>query len=279
VTSPHPTGSGIWTGRRARAERLAEEAPHASEMLRTYAALTEVQEAVSGRTPAGRWLTSIDVGADGPVRLRLERLPVEELLPLFADYLSAASALGTKVMRAEARELTGGVPRGAATELIRAALRPASDSGGDRPFHVRAFLQPIVTTLAVSLDAAPSARGGRCCPTCGARPVVGVFEDLPDALGSRSLICDACSTSWRTPRLTCVGCGESDPGALAVRQPESLPHIRVDECTRCGRYIKAVDLRQAGNAVPLVEDLATPELDLWARESGLSKVQANLFGL
>jgi hypothetical protein len=31
--------------------------------------------------------------------------------------------------------------------------------------------------------------------------------------------------------------------------------------------------------VPIVEDLATPELDLWAAEAGLARVRESLFGL
>jgi formate dehydrogenase maturation protein FdhE len=64
-----------------------------------------------------------------------------------------------------------------------------------------------------------------------------------------------------------------------VHSAEAVPHVRVDECATCRRYLKTVDLRRRGDAVPLVEDLATPELDLWAREQGLAKGQANLFGL
>jgi formate dehydrogenase maturation protein FdhE len=40
-----------------------------------------------------------------------------------------------------------------------------------------------------------------------------------------------------------------------------------------------VDLRSRGDAVPLVDDLASVELDLWASERGLTRVATNLFGL
>lgn len=40
-----------------------------------------------------------------------------------------------------------------------------------------------------------------------------------------------------------------------------------------------MDLRVTGLAVPLVDDLATPELDLWAAEQGLEKIAPNLLGL
>ena len=46
----------------------------------------------------------------------------------------------------------------------------------------------------------------------------------------------------------------------------------------CRCYIKSVDLRADGDAVPVVDDIATVELDLWARERGLAKVSPNLLG-
>ncbi|MCH7491120.1 MAG: hypothetical protein IID05_10550 [Gemmatimonadetes bacterium] len=40
-----------------------------------------------------------------------------------------------------------------------------------------------------------------------------------------------------------------------------------------------MDLRKDGRAVPLVDDLATVELDVWCRERGLRKIQPNLLGM
>jgi formate dehydrogenase maturation protein FdhE len=64
-----------------------------------------------------------------------------------------------------------------------------------------------------------------------------------------------------------------------VHVAESRPHVRLDECSSCARYLKTVDLRSRGDAVPLVDDLASVELDLWASERGLTRVEMNLFGL
>jgi FdhE protein len=58
-----------------------------------------------------------------------------------------------------------------------------------------------------------------------------------------------------------------------------VPHVRLEECGTCRRYLKTVDLRRRGDAVPVVEELATIELDLWAREKGLTKLHTNVFGL
>jgi FdhE protein len=44
-------------------------------------------------------------------------------------------------------------------------------------------------------------------------------------------------------------------------------------------YIKAVDLSRNGLAVPVVDELATVSLNLWAEEHGYTKVQLNLLGV
>jgi formate dehydrogenase maturation protein FdhE len=53
----------------------------------------------------------------------------------------------------------------------------------------------------------------------------------------------------------------------------------VEECGSCCTYVKAIDLREVGLAVPVVDELASIDLDLWAVEQGLSKLQKNLLGL
>ena len=47
----------------------------------------------------------------------------------------------------------------------------------------------------------------------------------------------------------------------------------------CGRYIKTIDLTKNGNAVPVVDELATLPLNLWAVEHGYKKLQPNLLGI
>ena len=47
----------------------------------------------------------------------------------------------------------------------------------------------------------------------------------------------------------------------------------------CRSYLKAVDMRTDGLAVPVVDEIASVELDLWASQQGLEKIQRNLLGL
>ena len=267
--------STVWATRAARARQLAAEAPHAAEILLTYAELAHLQARVADAVPAPRWL-ALATSEGGPPRLRLDRLPLDELVPLFADFLAGAADLGTDVMKTDAGALAA-APGGRWLALLGTALAPELDD--QAPFHIRAFLQPVATALAAA-DRRPleTRKGGRCL-ICGGAASVGALQDLPGAAGSRSLVCATCGTAWRLPRLTCAFCGEDDADQLLVHAAESLPWIRIDECKSCVRYLKIVDLRKRGDAVPLVDDLATVELDLWARGKGLRRVQESLFGL
>ena len=40
-----------------------------------------------------------------------------------------------------------------------------------------------------------------------------------------------------------------------------------------------MDVRADGLAVPVVDEIASVELDVWASEQGLEKIQRNLLGL
>ena len=153
------------------------------------------------------------------------------------------------------------------------------DKGDDFYFYARAFLEPVATSLAQADSDQPTAWTQNFCFACGGPPQVAVIRDLPDALGRRSLTCSMCATEWRFRRLTCPNCGETDADKLPVHTAESIAHVRVDACTTCSRYIKTVDLRKNGTAVPLVDELAAVELDIWAQEQGLTKLRTNVLGL
>jgi len=274
--------AAVWATRRARALRLAAEVPHAAEILRSYATLTEVQERIAPETPVERWLT-LARGTGSPV-LRLERLPLNELLPLFARCLDEMIDLGTDVMKEQARGLLAALPSERGTVLTHAMS--ASDAAA---FHARAFLEAITTTLAAALvttvaadlrsDGEPSPAAAPRCRLCGGPPIVATLRDQAGALGFRTLVCGLCGSEQRIPRLTCANCGETDADRLRVHMAESVPHVRVDECRSCRCYLKCVDLRRRGDAVPIVEELATVELDLWASEQGLTKLHKNVLGL
>jgi formate dehydrogenase maturation protein FdhE len=55
--------------------------------------------------------------------------------------------------------------------------------------------------------------------------------------------------------------------------------VRADACDNCGLHIKTIDFTASGTASPLVDDLASLPLDLWAVEQGYRKIRPNLLRL
>src|SRR5262245_52848147 len=121
---------------------------------------------------------------------------------------------------------------------------------------------------------------GRHCPACGGLPQVSVRveSDSGDG-GSRNLLCASCLCEWPYRRVACANCGEEAPTKLAYFKAEQFTHIKIEICESCKRYVKNIDLTELGNASPLVDDIATASLDLWAVQRGYTKVEINLVGL
>ena len=74
----------------------------------------------------------------------------------------------------------------------------------------------------------------------------------------------------------CPACGEQQFDALPVYTAEQFAHVRIDACESCRRYLKTIDMTKNGLAVPIVDDLASVSLDLWARERGYTRLRPNL---
>jgi hypothetical protein len=167
-------------------------------------------------------------------------------------------------------------------------------------FFPRAFLQPFAEAAAVrdgeaaagrdagrvgegegasGEDGKVAAESGAICPWCGSRPQVAYIRDRAEVKGRNRLVCSFCAMEWDFPRSTCPSCLEAGPEVVLFHSAEAMGHVRIMECRRCKAYLKSVDLRVCGVAVPLVEDIATVELDVWSSERGLRKVQTNLLGL
>jgi FdhE protein len=283
----------VWPTRRNRALRLAAEVPHAAQILSTYATVTEVQEHVAAQVPLQRWLAAartLEVGQSGGPLLRLDRLPLDELLPLFTRWLDEMVGVGTEVMREHAKRLLAATSSERRTLVARALSAAIATDEPEPAFHALAFLEAIATPLGeaaaadLRADVEPSppteeAAVAQRCRACGGPPIVATLRDHAGATGARALVCGLCGSEQRIRRLTCAQCGETNAERLLVHAAESVPHVRLDECRSCGRYLKTVDLRRRGDAVPVVEELATVELDLWAREQGLTKLHTNVFGL
>ena len=271
----------LWAVRRARAIHLLGQTPHAEEILTFYVGLTEAQESLADRVPVSDWLGLVRSPEGEFPRLRVEGLPLDGLALPFRDFLSRLVEFGTETIKDGAQALLSR-DDDHRLEPLRAAFGAwgkAEETVDDFYFYARTFLEPVITAIAQANSSEPTDWTQNFCFACGGPPQVAVIRDLPNALGSRSLVCPMCAAEWRFRRLTCPHCGETDADKLPVHTAESIAHVRVDACTTCSRYIKTVDLRKRGDAIPLVDELAAVELDIWAQEQGLTKFRANVLGL
>jgi formate dehydrogenase accessory protein FdhE len=254
-----------YADRRSRAVELAERYDFAREPLALYGAVAEAQERAFERA-----------GADRPSVEDLAAYVVRAALP---DVMSAVMTAGTETLR-EAVLLR--FHEGDLERMVTSWLRGEAQDGTD-VFLSRAATAPV-------LEALPYLSQGenplqppqeRFCPRCGGSPQVSVFIDSGEALvtGQRRLVCARCANEWVYPRMTCVACGEAESSKLVVlADPQRLPHLRIDACERCKRYIVSVDARLEGHAVPVVDEIAAIPLDIAAAERGFTKVTPNLMG-
>jgi FdhE protein len=236
--------------RLARAAELANQHPPAREVLQFYGALTRFQKRVFE-----------EVSARGETR-------VESLVGYLPDFLN--------VLRDVAPP--GLVEVGAGISDPGALLEQCWN--GEWPadwFFGRALVQPFAESLA-SRGQIDLENVGVDCPFCGGKPAVAVRRGEGDG-GKRSLVCSLCSTEWVFRRILCPNCGEEDKDKLPVYVAKEFPHVCVEACDACGRYIKAVDLTVNGRAVPLVDEVATLALNIWAEEHGYSKVAPNIVAM
>jgi FdhE protein len=111
------------------------------------------------------------------------------------------------------------------------------------------------------------------CPICGAMPLLSFIHEE----GKRSGVCAACESTWSMPRIFCPYCENTQPEKLHYFFQEENEGLRLDVCNSCRHYLKTLDLRKKEiNPVPVIEDLLTTHLDLWAQEKGYKKLP--LFG-
>ena len=289
-----------WAARRDRADTLRARYPFAREPLALYRALVDVQE------PA--WSAA---RLDAPAAADVPAYAAERVLP---GILDATAAAGPKTLAEIVRARFAGAPAAARTEMVRRWLAGGDQAPVER-YLARASAAPVLETLGERAGeacgtgaAGEGTRDDRHCPVCGGLPqlsyVSAPLESL--AAGPRSLLCSRCGTAWAYQRLTCAACGEQDTANLSVlaeegtdertlsgspvrglrgrsepaapREGPRFPHLRIDACTSCSRYLVSVDLGREPRAVPIVDELAAIPLDLYAAERGFTKVVPNLMG-
>jgi len=243
-----------WDLRIERARQLANTHRTASEILRFYGEVAGLQKAIYEQLKSAR----------------PQRPELSVLLPHFPALLSLVQRAGPAPLARAADEL--GRNRAQWQSLL--ADQDPDEQGA---FFARALLQPYFEYQAGRSGVATN-RVQPDCPFCGERPQVAVLRGEGDG-GKRSLVCSLCATEWDFRRLLCPNCGEEAERNLPIYVAEEFPHVRMEACDACRTYIKSVDLTKNGLAVPVVEELATVALNLWADQHHYVKLQLNLLGM
>ena len=272
--------TGKWDTRIERARVLEKQYPFAAEGLRFYARIASFQRSLYAAIEKAR------LSSDSSLH---EELDLTFLLPRFSEFLSLIQQIAPAPLSKTAQELQEEGVEGWKRALVDfwhgAAVSPAATGSTDdesagapeRPLPW-IFLQPYAEFLAerskpVSLDGTPSS-----CPLCGCKPIAGVLRGEGDG-AKKSLICMLCAHEWAFRRIYCPSCGEEREPQMAFYSAPEIAHVRVDVCDTCHTYLKTIDLTKMGLANPIVDELATVPLDLWAREHGYEKLQINLLGI
>ncbi len=267
-----------WDQRIERAKELAKDYPAASELLTFYLEIATFQKSLL----ADEKLSRSDGSPQSENVSFQDSLDLAPLLPKFPSLLALVKRVGPSALVEAAEEL-------ARTEqeywehLLSTYWRAEGHVVDGAPethlFFARTFLQPYAEALASkSAVELPRFSSSSSCPVCGGKPQVGVLREEGHG-AKRSLVCSLCLTEWDYRRVLCPACGENRFDALPVYTASQFEHVRVEACDTCKRYIKTVDLTKNGLAVPVVDELATVPLTLWAEEKGYTKLQPNLLGI
>jgi FdhE protein len=244
---------------------LRERHPHAAEVLTLYLALLDVWEEA--------WLAA---RADPPQALA--GWAAAHVVP---RVVACTERFGPAPLGAAVRELEP-------VEPLLAGWLAGDELAPVERYLARAALRgPLEAVDAVD----PATREARLCPYCGGQPQLSYRTNADDALvsGRRYLSCVRCGRHWAYAGSACASCGETagrtffaehhGGPVIGRRSPDALlPHLRIEACAGCSRYLIDVDLGVDGRAVPEVDELTALPLDLFAAERGFTKIAPNLMG-
>jgi FdhE protein len=242
-----------WDVAIARADLLSARHKSAADLLFFYRAVVRFQKEIYHRVKA-------HPKADP------QKLDTGMLSAFFPDFMQLVEKYGPPELVAQAAKFQD---RQDWEQILRSCWQQAHER---LEVLARAILQPYVQYLAERwhVEVGGLGEGSGSCPFCSRAPIVSVLN------GQRRLVCSLCSHEWVFNEKVCPGCHADKVETLRHR---SFPHLRVEACTSCGHYLKSVDLRKDGAAVPLVDEIASTELDKQARERGFVKLEVNVAGI
>lgn len=260
-----------WDNRIRRAVELGERFSYAAEILAFYRQILEFQNTIYHEISS---LPLADRKASGSFR---ERLDVDVAIRHLPALLSLVEESGPSKLAEQAKEINGSTTEQQRQVIQNFLLANDGDERGSNSFFARVLLQPYAEYLAGAEPAQPAGSAGSICPVCRARPQAAVLRPEGDG-GKRFLLCSLCLTEWEFRRILCPTCGEENYQNLPRYSAEDIAAVRVEACDTCHYYLKSIDLTVDGLAVPLVDEVATVPLDLWAQEHGYKKTEPNLMG-
>jgi FdhE protein len=276
--SSRTTDAIAWDQRIARARELALEQASAREALTFYAGLAEFQRAL--------FLTASAVPGEAGFAAAVDVAVASAAVPDFLVWLERNAPEPLALIAGSLHD-EGTVWQARMREYLdREDPGPASEdadrfAAGPGAFVTEALLQPFAEAAAIdrrermSRSADTSGRLPSRCPVCSRPPCLGILREEGQG-ARRTLLCGCCATEWAYLRVVCPKCLEERFDALPVYTADAFPHVRIEACDTCGRYLKTIDLTKNGLAVPLVDDIASLPLDLWAGEKGYRRLRANL---
>lgn len=259
--------SSPWQQRIRRAEHLASKHAFAAEILGFYIHVARFQGGLYQRIQSASSRTSPS----------LPDPDVTELCDSFPSFLSLIEEKAPPQLAEVAHDLSDSDP-GSWTDLFTECWTHIDAPTDPKEFLVLAFFQPYAEFARSRANLKLEGYTSLLCPFCNRKPAAAVLRPQGDG-GRRSLLCGVCLTEWEFRRIVCPGCGQEDHAKLPVYTAETFPYIRVECCDTCQNYIKSIDLTKNGLAEPLVDELASVTLDLWAQERGYAKLHPNLLGM
>ena len=265
-----PTIKSPWTKRIDRARDLAARMPSSKQLLDCYLHILEFQHEVH---------KGIAQQPVGPVVLDATALRHRINLDDAVRHFPARAALvqrGGPPKLAERAQRLHSMTREQLRDLL-SKVASGSELDNENAFFARVLLQPYAEQLARTSDAKGPTVIGNKCPRCGGEPQLAVIRPEGDG-GKRSLLCSLCQWEWEFRRIWCPACGEETHEKLPRYSAEGIPAVRVEACETCRRYLKSIDLTVDGHAIPIVDEVATVPLDLWAVDRGYQKLKLNVLG-
>jgi len=270
VPTRSPQGRNAWTKRIDRAAELAERNPWARDVLAFYLHILKFQRDIYERTQIQDGPTA---GGDAGLRRILD---MDEATRSFPDLVAVVRKNGPPKLAEEARRLDS-ASGAQIREILDMWLTATGLRDDGSSFFARVLLQPQAERLAHAAGFGLEQVAGNKCPCCQSEPQLAVIRPEGDG-GKRLLLCSFCQAEWEFRRILCPACGEEHNEKLPRYSAEGIAAVRVEACDTCKRYLKSIDMTVDGLAVPVVDEIATAPLDLWAAEQGYRKIQPNLMG-